>query len=43
MKKHNFSVIKHAEVNNDLQTIIDYYNEQKYKLGNEFIIVHLNK
>ncbi len=36
MKKHNFSVIKHAEVNNDLQTIIDYYNEQKYKLGNEF-------
>jgi hypothetical protein len=36
MKKRNFSVVKYEEVNNDLQTIIDYYNEQKYKLGNEF-------
>jgi hypothetical protein len=30
MKKRNFSVVKYEEVNNDLQTIIDYYNEQKY-------------
>lgn len=28
MKKRNFSVVKHEEVNNDLQTIIDYYNEK---------------
>ena len=43
MKKRNFSVVKHEEVNNDLQTIIDYYNEKKYKLGNEFYSCALKK
>jgi len=31
MKKRNFSVIKHDEVNNDLQQIVDYYNDKKSK------------
>jgi hypothetical protein len=43
MKKRNFSVIKHDEVNNDLQEIVDYYNEQKHKLGNEFYSVALKQ
>jgi hypothetical protein len=36
MKKHNFLVIKHHDVNHDLQEIIDYYNSKKAKLGNKF-------
>lgn len=36
MKKRNFSVIKHDDVNKDLQQIIDYYNDKKDKLGNKF-------
>jgi hypothetical protein len=43
MKKHNFSVFKLDEVNNDLQAIVDYYNEQKHKLGNEFFSVALKQ
>ncbi len=36
MKKYNFQVIKHDDVNHDLQEIIDYYNSKKAKLGNKF-------
>ena len=43
MKKRNFSVIKHDEVNNDLQQIVDYYNDKKAKLGNEFYSVALKQ
>jgi hypothetical protein len=43
MKKRNFSVIKHDEVNNDLQQIVDYYNDKKAKLGNEFYAVALKQ
>jgi len=36
MKKRNFSVLKHDEVVQDLQTIVDYYNNAKSGLGNQF-------
>ena len=39
MKKRNFSVVKHDELNDDLQTIVDYYNEQKPTLGNDFFFL----
>lgn len=36
MKKLNFRVIRHPSLTTDLQEIIDYYNERKAYLGNEF-------
>ncbi len=43
MKKRNFSVIKHDEVNHDLQKIVDYYNNKKHKLGNTFYSIALKQ
>ncbi len=43
MKKRNFSVVKHDELNDDLQSIVDYYNEQKDKLGNDFFYFALKQ
>jgi hypothetical protein len=43
MKKRNFSVVKHDELNDDLQTIVDYYNEQKPTLGNDFFFCVLKQ
>jgi hypothetical protein len=41
--KRNFSVVKHNDLNSDLQSIIDYYNEQKPKLGNDFFFSALKQ
>ncbi len=43
MKKRNFLVVKHDKLNDDLQSIVDYYNEQKDKLGNDFFYFALKQ
>ena len=39
MKKYNFDIVFHPEVKNDLQEAIDYYNDKKEGLGDQFYFV----
>ena len=38
MRKKVFKILRHPELKNDLQEVIDYYNKKKVGLGNTFYL-----